>query len=280
MIHSRTWTLCYNAIMAARLAIIGAGNMGSAIVRGAVGAQLVSPADVLVVEPDDDRRRAMQSIGCRTSILPRDAIGYEQIMLAVKPQTFAEVAEQLGVIESPVVIISIMAGVSSDRIRAAVGEQARIIRVMPNTPAQIGAGAAAIAMGAGALPGDESLARTLFESVGRVVIVEELLMDAVTATCGSGPAYVFLLAEAMEQAAIRLGIDAGTARALVTQTICGAGRMLIESSQSPSELRAAVTSRGGTTAAALDVFQQRQFIDIVIQAMSAARDRSRQLGRS
>ena len=105
-------------------------------------------------------------------------------------------------------------------------------------------------------------------------------MDAVTATSGSGPAYVFLLAEAMETAAIQLGIDRPTARTLVTQTIHGAGRMLVESNQSPAELREAVTSRGGTTAAAIDVFQRRQLMNIVIEALTAARDRGEQLGKS
>ena len=125
----------------------------------------------------------------------------------------------------------------------------------------------------------KSLARKLFKAVGRVASIDESLMDAVTATCGSGPAYVFLLAEAMERAARTLGIDLPTARTLVTQTIHGAGRMLVESGKSPAELREAVTSREGTTAAALDVFQGRHFIDMVIEAMTAARDRGEQLGR-
>ena len=277
----RSDRLCYNGGMAAaRLAIIGAGNMGSAIVRGAIEAGVLAPVDLLVVEPDDARRDAMKALGCATTSSAADARPSQDIMLAVKPQSFAAVADQLGELAQATVVISIMAGIASTRIRTALGAKARIVRVMPNTPAQLGAGASAISLGAGARDGDDALARALFESVGRVVSVDESLMDAVTATCGSGPAYVFLLAEAMEQAAIRLGIDRESARTLVTHTIHGAGRMLVEADQSPSQLREAVTSRGGTTAAALDVFQRRQFMELVNEAMTAARDRGEQLGAS
>jgi pyrroline-5-carboxylate reductase len=123
------------------------------------------------------------------------------------------------------------------------------------------------------------LTLSIFGALGRTVMVDESLMYAVTAVSGSGPAYVFLLAEAMEQAAVRLGIDQATANLLVKQTVMGAGKLLAESEQGAAALRKAVTSPGGTTAAALDVFEKRQFIDAVIEALTAARDRGHELDR-
>jgi pyrroline-5-carboxylate reductase len=156
---------------------------------------------------------------------------------------------------------------------------ARVVRVMPNMPCQIGAGMSAIALGDGAKPRDESLAVSIFGALGRTAMVDESLIHAATAVSGSGPAYLFLLAEAMERAAMELGIDQATARLMVEQTIMGAGRLMIESGQDAANLRQAVTSPGGTTAAALEVFEQRQFIDVVIAALTAARDRGKQLDR-
>jgi pyrroline-5-carboxylate reductase len=148
---------------------------------------------------------------------------------------------------------------------------------MPNMPCQIGAGMAAIAVGEGAQPGDETLAVGIFEALGRTVIVDEAVMHAVTAVSGSGPAYVFLLAEAMEQAGVGLGLDPDTARLLVRQTILGAGKLLAESDRTASELRVAVTSPGGTTEAALTEMLSRELPTIVQDAVTAARDRGAEL---
>jgi pyrroline-5-carboxylate reductase len=167
--------------------------------------------------------------------------------------------------------------VTSAAVRAALGENARVVRVMPNTPCQIGAGMSAIALGEGASPGDETLARSLFESLGKVIAVDEHLMDAVTAVSGSGPAYVFLLAEAMEQAAVKIGLTMHDARILVSQTILGSARLLSESGQTADELRQAVTSPGGTTAAALEVMFERELPETMSLAITAARDRGREL---
>jgi len=265
--------------MTYRLGMIGGGNMGSAIVRGGIGAGVFQPANVIVAEVDSTRRDALADIGCALSANPQDAAMAEQIMLAVKPQAFAEVAKAIAPLDDEKVVVSIMAGLNSQRIRAALGTKARVIRAMPNTPCQLGAGMTAIAIGAGAAPGDEQLAVSLFNAVGRTVLVDESLMYAVTAVSASGPAYVFLLAEAMEQAAVALGIDQSVARRLVEQTVMGAGRLLSESSQDAGQLRQAVTSPGGTTAAALSVFEQEKLTDIVVRALTAARDRGRELDR-
>lgn len=269
----------YSAAML-MLGVVGAGNMGAAIVRGAVANGVVRASELLIVEPDPVRREAMASLGCQVTDRA-DAVGVAaSIMLAVKPQLFGAVARAIGPLHRPAVIISIMAGLESEAIRLALGEEARVVRAMPNMPCQIGAGMTALALGAGAVPGDELLAMRLFDSIGRTVRIDESLMHAATAVCGSGPAYVFAFAEAMEQGALAVGLPGIHARRMVIQTLLGAARMLAESEASPEELRAAVTSRGGTTEAALRALAEGGFAESVITAVAAARDRGRELGRS
>ena len=263
--------------MSYRLAIIGGGNMGSAIVRGCLGARVFGPRDIIVVEIDGSKRRAMEQLGCATTVDPVQASGADQIVLAVKPQVFAELARAIGALPESKIVISIMAGLQSGSIRSGLGGKARIVRAMPNVACQIGAGMTAIALGVGAQRGDEALALSIFGALGKTVMLDESLMHAATAVSGSGPAYVFLLAEAMEQAAIELGIDQPHARAMVSQTVLGAGRLLTESHQGPEQLRASVTSPGGTTAAAMEIFQSRMFQQMVVEALRAARDRGGEL---
>jgi pyrroline-5-carboxylate reductase len=262
-----------------RLGIIGGGNMGGAIVRGGVKAGVFAAREVIVADVDAARLNEFRALGCETSSDARAAAVAQQVVLAVKPQVFGQVAKAIGPLRESKVVISIMAGLRSKAIRTALGDSVRVVRVMPNTPCQIGTGMSAIALGDGANPGDEELTLSIFGALGRTVMVDESLMYAVTAVSGSGPAYVFLLAEAMEQAAVRLGIDQATANLLVKQTVMGAGKLLAESEQGAAALRKAVTSPGGTTAAALDVFEKRNFIDSVIEALTAARDRGHELDR-
>jgi len=259
------------------LAILGGGHMGSAIVRGAIRSKVLSGSQILLVEPDNARRAAIASIGCRTSAHATSAAGAKAIMLAVKPQVFARAVEHLPPLRERTVVISIMAGLSSEAIREQLGEHASIVRVMPNTPCQIGRGVSAVALGDGASPGDERLAVLLFESLGSVVPVPEPLMHTVTAVSGSGPAYLFLLAEAMEQAAIDLGADRELARKLVVGTLTGAAALLEETGAEPSELRRAVTSPGGTTEAALRVMEIAGVPEAIRKAVESARSRSAEL---
>jgi pyrroline-5-carboxylate reductase len=232
---------------------------------------------ILVAEIDAARRQAAAELGCGVSDDPAGALACGQIMLAVKPQSFGAVAEALGRLTRRTVVISIMAGLRSARIRAALGPQAAVVRAMPNTPCQIGLGMTAIALGEGARPGDDVLARRLFGAIGAVADVSEVHMYAVTAVSGSGPAYVFLLAEAMERAALEMGLEPQVARQLVVQTIRGAGELMHRAPRPPAELRQAVTSKRGTTAAALAVFEGRALSEIVVEALKAARDRGIEL---
>ncbi len=254
--------------------------MGTAIVRGSIEAGVLSPQTIMVADLEESRRAAAAALGCRTTADAAEVVGAEQIMLAVKPQGFAKVADVLGQLAQPTVVISIMAGLGSRAIREGLGPAARVIRVMPNTPCQVGVGMTAIACGEGAEPGDETLAVRIFEALGWTVILDEAHMHAVTGVSGSGPAYVFLLAEAMERAATEAGLDQATAALLVRQTIRGAATLLTDSDREPSELRAAVTSPAGTTEAALGVMLDRDFTGIVVDAIKAARDRGAELAES
>jgi len=261
----------------AKLAVIGAGNMGGAIVRGAIRSEVVDAADGLVIDLSSDVRDGFKAAGCAVSGDLDDARGHEQLLLAIKPQQFPTVAEAIGELKTSTIVISVMAGLSSASIRARLGEPARVIRVMPNTPCQIGTGMSGIALGEGAEPGDERLADELFSAIGDVAHVQEAQMHAVTAISGSGPAYLFLLAESMEQAAEQMGLHGSDARLMVAQTLFGAAKLLRETDHRAVELRQAVTSPGGTTAAALEVMFEKELPEIVIEALQAARDRGFEL---
>ena len=264
--------------MACVLGVIGGGNMGGAIARGALAARVVTASDLVVGEPDAERRAELGGHGIRTVATAGEVVREaDQILLAVKPQMFATVAAEIAPIDRPMVVITIMAGLSSEHIRSLLGPMARIVRTMPNTPCQLGEGMTGIAIGAGASPGDETLAEEIFQSLGRTALLDEALMHAVTAVSGSGPAYVYLLAELMERAAIDLGLDPATAQRLVVQTIIGASRMLRETGAEPATLRRIVTTPGGTTEAAVDVMTARELPAIVLDALTAARDRGQEI---
>lgn len=266
-----------------RLIVIGGGNMARAILGGAIAKKVLSPGELIVIEPDAHRLQFFQdqgiqgftSIGSIRDRLTPDAA----VLLAVKPQVLGVVAESIAPARFGGLVISILAGMGSERVRAAMGGECRVVRVMPNTPALIGVGVAGICVGAGAGPADVEAAERLFGSVGRVVRVREADMNAVTAVSGSGPAYVFLLAQAMIEGGLAAGLDAQTSRTLTIQTIRGAAEMLIETTDTPEVLRKGVTSPGGTTQAAIEVMESASFRQTVVRAVLAARDRGAELGR-
>jgi pyrroline-5-carboxylate reductase len=265
--------------MAYELGIIGGGNMGTAIARGAIAARVLRPEQVVIAEPDAARRDVAAMVGCDVFDAAGAVVEADQILLAVKPQVFGDVAGELGELSRPTIVITIMAGLSTEHIRSRLGLNARLIRAMPNTPCQLGEGMTGLALGDGSEPGDEQLAWHIFEALGRTTMLPEDLMHAVTAVSGSGPAYVYLLAELMEQAAMRIGLDEATAQLLVVQTIIGAGRMLRETGATPADLRRVVTTPGGTTAAAHAIMHERDLPGILIEALTAARDRGIELDR-
>ncbi|MFW6033201.1 MAG: pyrroline-5-carboxylate reductase [Phycisphaeraceae bacterium] len=262
------------------LGLIGAGNMAEAIVRAAIGQGVIPAEKIIAADPSPDRRAVFASLGAAVAESNREVVaGSDQLLLAVKPQMFPEVAGELGGGPEEQVFISIMAGLGTAKIAAAVpGRSPRVVRVMPNTPVLVGQGMAGIALGEHARPGDEELAIKLFSAGGEAVRVGEAQMDAITAVSGSGPAYAFYLAEAMQQAAEELGLGEH-AGLLVSQTLLGAARMLRETGESPAELRRKVTSPGGTTEAACHTLDAKQVRESVVAAVKAAAARSEELGR-
>ncbi len=261
------------------VAVIGAGAMGEAIIRGLVHAgwtaDEVTAADT--VQERLDTLRTELGVGV-TADAAEAATGKDVVVVVVKPNHVADVIERLaGSVTSQQVVLSLAAGIPIATFEAGLSG-IPIVRAMPNTPALLGTGAAAIAPGTHADAIHIERARAVLGAVGIVEKVPESLIDAVTAVSGSGPAYVFLLAEAMQSAAQELGLPEGIASSLVNQTILGAGRMLAETGTDAPTLRQRVTSPGGTTAAAIAVFEDGGFRDLVARALEAAQVRSRELG--
>lgn len=258
-------------------AFVGCGNLGMAILSRAIASGALDAASTVVVERDAARRAQATSLGARASEDAAEARGAALVVLAVKPQSFADAARAIGTLGAGQLAVSVMAGHSSAAIRAALGGAVRVVRTMPNTPAQVGMATTAVAAGAGATAQDLAEVRRIFGAIGRTVEIPEALIDASVAVVGSGPAYLFLLAEAEIAAAIAMGLSPEAAREMVTGTLLGAATLLASDGRSAGELRAAVTSAGGTTAAAVRVFEERGFSQAVGAAMEAARARSAEL---
>ncbi|HNT89464.1 MAG TPA: pyrroline-5-carboxylate reductase, partial [Candidatus Hydrogenedentes bacterium] len=198
---------------------------------------------------------------------------------AVKPQIMNEALQEARKgVKPDILVISIAAGISIAFIRERLGDNVRIVRVMPNTPAMVNAGAAGIALGANCTGDDAAVARTIFEAVGVAEIVQEKDLDVVTALSGSGPAYFFYMVECLVNAAVNEGLREEQATRLAAQTLMGAGKLLASSGESAATLRERVTSKGGTTEAALRCMREERFADIVGKAVRAAAARSRELG--
>ena len=267
-----------------RLAFIGGGNMARSLIGGLVQ-KGCDPRRISVADPSAEQRALLtQRFPVMATADNRAAAeGADLLVFAVKPQMLRAAAEGLA---APLrgkrpLIVSIAAGISEPDLRSWLGGEAAIVRAMPNTPALLGAGAAGLYANSSVSAAQRALAQSLLEAVGTALWIEdESLMDAVTALSGSGPAYFFLLMELMEAAALDLGLPAATARQLTQQTAYGAARMALESGEAPAALRKQVTSPGGTTAAALAVFEDAKLAAIVARALTAARDRGRELSES
>jgi pyrroline-5-carboxylate reductase len=263
------------------IAFIGGGNMARSLIGGLV-ARGVSANTLRVAEPVSELRGALaRDFGVGVFDNAGDAVaGAGLWLLAVKPQVMRSVCEGLSVVarSNRPLVVSIAAGITASQLQRWLGGDTAVIRAMPNTPALLGAGVTGLYANTHVSATGRNQAEGLLASAGKTVwIGDEALMDAVTAVSGSGPAYVFLLAEAMEAAAKAEGLEDAAARTLVLQTILGAARMLTESDEAPSELRKRVTSPNGTTQAAIEAFQQGGFEPLVARAIAAASERGRQL---
>jgi pyrroline-5-carboxylate reductase len=263
-----------------RIAFIGAGNMAMALIEGLIAAKTVAAGNIIASDPRGDLQQLAAKSGFTAAASNLDAVrAADLVVLSTKPQIFPSMLPELApaLSHSPLVI-SIAAGVPLAAIEARLGEGVRVVRAMPNTPALVAVGATAIAAGARATEVDMQIAEAVFSAVGIVKRVEERFMNAVTALCGSGPAYVFLLAEAMTEAGIAAGLPADVAAALAAQTVTGAGKLLGASTEPAATLRRNVTSPGGTTQAAIEIFEAGGLRDLVTKAVLAATRRGEELG--
>ena len=265
------------------IAFIGGGNMARSLIGGLVaGGQ--DPGFIWVAEPDAGQRDLLRSrFGVHTSAdNPEIVARGEVIVLAVKPQILQGVARQLApaIQARQPLVISIAAGVREPDLRRWLGGGSpSLVRTMPNTPALVGSAASALFANEFVSEERRQLAESLLRAVGVTVWVDdETLLDAVTALSGSGPAYFFLVMEALERAALELGLDADTARLLTLQTAFGAAKMALESVESPATLRVRVTSPGGTTERALAILREGGVETLLARALAAARQRARELG--
>ncbi len=267
--------------MTQTICFIGGGNMASSLIGGLIS-QDYPATNIIVTDPDSKKRQSLQQhYGIRTDTDNTAAVNQSQvIVLAVKPQVLRDVCIALSDQVQPGqhLIISIAAGIRSTDIDRWLGHQNSIVRCMPNTPSLIQAGATGLYANERCSDTQKQLADDILSSAGINLWVDrEALLDAVTAVSGSGPAYFFMFMEAMQSAGEKLGLDSTSAARLAQQTALGAARMAVESDDSPATLRERVTSKGGTTAAALASFEKNQFHRIVEEALTAARDRAIEL---
>ncbi len=264
-----------------RIGFIGGGNMARSLVGGLIAGGL-DATRLQVAEPDAARRAELDE---RFGVTTSDdngavASAVDVLVLAVKPQVLHAVVTRLAPVlgPRPPLLISIAAGVRAESIARWLGRPMALVRAMPNTPALVRSGATALFANPEVSANQRSRAESIMRAVGQTLwIDDEALMDAVTALSGSGPAYFFLFMEALEQAAIDLGLEPGAARLLTLETAQGAARMALSSEEGPAQLRERVTSPGGTTEAALGVFAEGGFAALIARALAAARDRSDEL---
>ena len=261
--------------MSFELVIVGGGNMGAALLNGLLDGGAVAAEDLAVVEPIESRRfeLAEQFDGVTVTDRPPDCVS---AVLAVKPPDVPAVAGAV-VAAGARRMLSVAAGVTTATIRAAVGPDVAVLRTMPNTPALVGAGVSALSGAPGTSEADLEWAEAILRGVGLVVRVDESQLDAVTGLTGSGPAYVFLVAEALMDAGVLAGLPRPTVEQMVAQLLVGSAALLAERGD-PAGLRAMVTSPGGTTAAGLRVLEERAVRAALIGAVQAATERSRELG--
>lgn len=264
------------------IGFIGAGNMAEAMIRGLLEAKLVRAKQLMASDIVEARRQQLQQrFDVQTVAESREVAAKASILiLAVKPQDMEAALKGIApAIDQTKTIISIAAGTPIAFIAERLPAKARVIRVMPNAPALVLAGAAGIAKGEHATAQDLQIAEAIFGAIGKAVVVEEKHLDAVTGLSGSGPAYVFLFIEALADAGVKVGLARDVAKLLAGQTVLGAAKMLLESGRHPAELKDVVASPGGTTIAGLHALERGGLRGILMEAVEAATIRSRELGK-
>ena len=271
--------------MATQLTIgfLGAGKMATALARGFIRAEIVSPKEIFASDLSEAARAAFtKETGAKTTASSADVLQFANVLvLAVKPdQVGGVLAEQRGNFTNEHLLISIAAGVTLAKMEAALPDGARVIRVMPNTPALVGEAAAAFALGKSATTADGELAKKLLSAVGVAFQVKESLLDAVTGLSGSGPAYVYQFIEALSDGGVAAGLPRDIATKLAAQTVLGAAKMVLETGQHPAALKDQVTSPGGTTIEGLHELEKGKLRGVVMSAVRAATEKSKKLGQT
>jgi pyrroline-5-carboxylate reductase len=264
-----------------KIGVIGGGKMGGALIAGMIAKGLVASFAVVVADTDKSRLDELAgAYGVAVAADNDEAVrGADLLLLSVKPQSMADVLAGIKAAVSPAtLVVSIAAGISTGFIEERLGAAVRVIRVMPNMPALIGEGAAALCRGASATTEDMRLALALFAAVGIAVEVAEGLMDAVTGLSGSGPGYAFLIIEALADAGVRMGLARDVALKLAAQTFLGAAKLCLKGDHHPAALRDMVTSPGGTTLAGLKALEDGRLRATLMAAVEAATRRSAELG--
>lgn len=262
------------------IGFLGFGNMGLAIAGGLLHQGTVTSSQVLFYDPSPERQMDGRHIGA-TALKSAGELAAQSatLILAVKPQVMREALREIKAqIQPESLLVSIAAGLPMDWLEAQVGGAPRMARVMPNTPALAGAGASAVAMNARCTEQDKATLETIFDAVGLTVFVEEENLHGVTALSGSGPAYFFRFTELLVEAAVAEGLDRDLAERLAAQTLYGAGKLLHQTEESPADLRAKVTSKGGTTEAAIKAFDEHHLVEVLRAGVHASAARSRELG--
>ncbi len=263
--------------MSTKLLLVGGGRMGAALLGGLLNGSWADPGSLAVLDTDAGARDRIAAAHPGVVVVT-EPVAADGVVLAVKPDV-AEAACRLLASAPPPRLLSVAAGLSTARLAAALPPGVAVVRAMPNTPALIGAGVSAISGGETAVSADLDWAESVLASVGSVVRLPERYLDVVTGLSGSGPAYLFLVAEALIDAGVMAGLPAEISRDLVVGTLVGSARLLAESGDAPGELRAAVTSPAGTTAAGIRTLEFKAVRSACIEAVAAATERSRQLGR-
>jgi pyrroline-5-carboxylate reductase len=263
-----------------KLGFIGAGNMGEALIKGLLKTGAAKPAQVYASARRPERVQELAKTyglhGVSNAEVARES---DVIVLCVKPQILDQVLRTISPdVARDKLVISVAAGVPIAAIERRLHPPMRIVRAMPNTPATVGAAATAISLGEHATDADLATARTIFDSVGLTVQLEESQLDAVTGLSGSGPAYIFLIIEALADAGVKVGLSRRAALQLAAQTVLGSAKLLIESGQHPGMLKDGVTSPGGTAIAGLHTLEAGGLRNVLMNAVEAATRRSRELG--
>jgi pyrroline-5-carboxylate reductase len=264
------------------IGFLGGGKMAGALAKGVISAGLVKAAQIRASDPLPAARSAfIQQTGAKTTASNVEVVQSSRILvLAVKPGCVAELLVEIRPFVTPGhLLISIVAGMPISKIEAGLGQGMRVIRVMPNTPALVGASASAFALGKAATEADAALAQTIFSAVGIAFQLKESLLDAVTGLSGSGPAYVYLMIEALSDGGVAAGLPRDIATKLAAQTMLGSAKMVLETGLHPGALKDMVTSPGGTTIEGLHELEKGKVRGVLISAVRAATEKSRKLGQ-